>query len=582
MADGGSNQQDRTSARRLSQATLLYLALTLLLAYPLSVAPHRTLLDDSPDIQLFMWTLGWDTHAFVRQPLSVFDANIFHPLGRTLAYSENLIGSAFVAAPVLWATGNPVLALNVVSLLSCVLCGVGAWLLARRLGLGAAAAVVCGLVFAFSPARFFRISQAHLTAVQWIPFTLAYLHAYMDGGRRRDLRLAVGFFTLQALTSGHGAVFLAVAVLTVLAYRLVMGEPLALATRVRDLGLAGAALLVPARLLFLPYRAVQIEMGLRRTLEGSAPVPESFIASPAHVHAWLLSFLPPPHVNETASAFLFPGFVPLALAAAALLRVPGQVGSRAVKRDAWTWAAVRARQRLNVVPLYALLVLLSVLLAMGSPNGLWGLVYWLPGMNFVRAPSRFVILAVLGLAVLAAKGFERLTAGATPRGRQLAALAFGALFLVESAAIPLRVVPFRVAPPEVDRWLARQPAPVAVAEVPVDRSERFQTMYMLHSTAHWQKTVHGYSGFRPALHEEIYAHLRRFPDEAGLRKLAEVGVTHVVVHTDFYHPADRWPEVERRLADFSDWLKLEYSAGAGRVYSLRPPGAAPLPGVGGR
>src|SRR5262245_62008325 len=106
-------------------------------------------MDDSPDAHLFMWTLAWDTHAFVHQPLSIFDANIFYPNHDTLAYSENLIGSAFFAAPVLWLTGNYVLATNMVSLLACVLCGLGAYVLGRRLGLSGPAAFLCGLIFAF-------------------------------------------------------------------------------------------------------------------------------------------------------------------------------------------------------------------------------------------------------------------------------------------------------------------------------------------------------------------------------------------------------------------------------------------------
>src|SRR6185436_4594739 len=116
-------------------AAALYVALTFLLAYPLSVTANRTLPADDPDGHLFMWTLAWDTHAFVHQPLALFDANIFYPLRNTLGLSENLVGSAFIAAPVLWITGNPVLAVNVVSLLSCVLCGLGAYVLSRRLGL---------------------------------------------------------------------------------------------------------------------------------------------------------------------------------------------------------------------------------------------------------------------------------------------------------------------------------------------------------------------------------------------------------------------------------------------------------------
>ena len=48
---------------------------------------------------------------------------------------------------------------------------------------------------------------------------------------------------------------------------------------------------------------------------------------------------------------------------------------------------------------YAILAVLGFLLAAGPPLGLWPLVYWLPGLNFIRAPSRFMLMAILGLAV---------------------------------------------------------------------------------------------------------------------------------------------------------------------------------------
>ena len=153
-----------------------YLALTLLLTYPHSLNPARTVLFADPDTELFIWTLGWDVHAFLHAPLSIFDANIYFPQHHTLAYSENLIGSAFIAAPVIWLTGNPVLAINLVALSSCLLCALGAYLLARRVGMGRSGAIVSGLIFGFSPPRFGRLGQLHLTTVQWMPFALAYLH----------------------------------------------------------------------------------------------------------------------------------------------------------------------------------------------------------------------------------------------------------------------------------------------------------------------------------------------------------------------------------------------------------------------
>src|SRR5512136_2369645 len=108
-------------------AAAFFAALTIILTWPLVLHPVTTMLPQGPDADLFVWTLAWDAHAFLHHPLSIFDANIYYPLRHTLAYSENLIGSALFAAPVIWLTGSPVLALNIVAWLSCALCGLGAF-----------------------------------------------------------------------------------------------------------------------------------------------------------------------------------------------------------------------------------------------------------------------------------------------------------------------------------------------------------------------------------------------------------------------------------------------------------------------
>jgi hypothetical protein len=100
--------------------------------------------------------------------------------------------------------------------------------------------------------------------------------------------------------------------------------------------------------------------------------------------------------------------------------------------------------------------------------------------------------------------------------------------------------------------------------------ERRQTAYMIHSTAHWQKTVHGYSGFRPELHEALYSEMLQFPDDISLDAFLRLGVHYVVVHTDLYPPGE-WPAVEERIGQYRDWLKLEHVEGAGRVYSVTRP-----------
>jgi hypothetical protein len=264
-----------------------------------------------------------------------------------------------------------------------------------------------------------------------------------------------------------------------------------------------------------------------------------------------------------------------ALRVALTRRVPFVVAPR-LRRSADVVQRWWAARRRSMLAFYTGLTLVSLWLSIGPPLGVWPLVYWLPGLNFIRVPSRFTVLAVLGLAVLAGMGFDRLAARLRPRLRTLVAVVVGFLLVGEFAAMPMATMPYRFEVPMVDRWLDGRPKPFAIAEVPSpDPSmsgafERRQTAYMLHSTAHWQKTVHGYGGILPALHERLYREIARFPDEASLTSLTRLGVTYIVVHTELYPPGE-WQDVSARIDQYEAWLRLEHVAGTGRVYSLRRP-----------
>jgi hypothetical protein len=544
------------SRRELIAVTAIYAVLTVVMAYPFSLSPGSLVLADAPDTHLYLWTLAWDAYAFLHQPILIFDANIYHPFPNTLAYSENLIGTALFAAPIIWLTGDVVLAMNLAALLTCVLCGSGAYFLARRLGLHPYAAFICGVVFAFAPPRFFRMGQLHMTAVQWIPFTLAFLHSYFEHGRRRDLLFALACFSLQVLASGHGAAFLAVAVVLLLLWRTAFGQPFAWRQWLRDCGATGAYLIAPSMWMLLPYRAAQTGAGLRREYPADAmPGFESFVASPSRAHIALQEAVLGRTVNDQAIAYLFPGVIVLVLAAIAVVLYRPS-------RQPWRSAPV---------PFFALLAILSTLMFVTWPLDVWRHVYWLPGFNFIRVPSRFILVVMLCLGVLAAAAFEIVTAKWTTRVRLAAAVALSALLLAEYSSYPFNGVPYRVEIPAADRWLDSQPKPFAVAELPVPSAgdlgnyERSQTRAMLHATAHWQKTVHGYSGIRQPLHDRLYAVMTTFPEPASIDAMRGVGVTYVVVHGQDY--GDRWPQIETRLGQSRD-LQLVYSNGADRVYAI--------------
>ncbi|MGH9220161.1 MAG: hypothetical protein ACRD1W_12715 [Vicinamibacterales bacterium] len=543
--------------RRLALVSALYAGLTFMMAYPFSASLGSLVLADAPDTHLYLWTLAWDVYAFIHQPILIFDANIYHPYPNTLAYSENLIGSALFAAPIIWLTGDLVLAMNLIALLTCMLCGTGAYLLARRWQLSPHAAFICGIVFAFAPPRFFRMGQLHTTAVQWIPFTLAFLHSYLERGRRRDLLLALACWTLQVLSSGHGAAFLAVAIVILLAWRLASGQPVTWRQWLRDCGATGAYLVAPSIWILLPYRAAQADAGLRREyLSDGMPAVNDFLASPSRVHVYLQEWLLGRTVNDSANAFLFPGILAVVLAVIAVI----------------AWRPRRETRRASATGFFLVLALVSTLMFVTWPVDTWRHVYWLPGFNFIRVPSRFILLVMLCLGMLSAVAFDRLTRRFSDPGRLAAAVVVSLLLLTEYSSHPFGGVPFVMDVPAIDRWLDTQPKPFVVAEMPVPSPgnlgalERSQTRAMLHSTAHWQRTVHGYSGIRRPLHDQLYLDLTEFPAGPSIDALRNVGVTHVVVHSDYYD-AGHWRQVEPSLAQSAD-LKLVHTEGAGRVYTI--------------
>src|SRR5688572_16792539 len=58
--------------REIASVFLLSSAILFLLAYPLTIHPGSEVFPQGGDTNLFLWILGWDVHAIVHDPLSIF------------------------------------------------------------------------------------------------------------------------------------------------------------------------------------------------------------------------------------------------------------------------------------------------------------------------------------------------------------------------------------------------------------------------------------------------------------------------------------------------------------------------------
>ena len=173
---------------------------------------------------------------------------------------------------------------------------------------------------------------------------------------------------------------------------------------------------------------------------------------------------------------------------------------------------------------------------------------------------------------LAAAGFDWLTARLTAHVRWIWAAAASATLVAELFAAPLQVAPRVFSLPAADHWMATQHSPFVVAEFPLaaendGTGNLRQSEFMVHSTAHWQKTIHGYSGITPRLHETLFKTLLDFPDVRTLDDLESLGVTFVVFHKSLYRP-QAWAAMQARIREFPEDLTPVFEDQEACVYKL--------------
>ncbi len=488
----------RLTARDKLLALVAYFALTLALTYPLVLRPQSANRLDSPDALLNSWIVSWCLYQLPRDPLHLFDANIFYPEKGALALSENLLTGALLASPAALFSSSPVLLFNTVLLAAFVTSAYAAFLLAHDLTACRLAATLAGILFAFAPYRFAHVPHLQLQLAFGIPLSLYFARRILE--RRPGLGPVIGLASSIPLTFGssvyysiYGATIVPLLVLFELP-----GVPAGrrLGTFAR-LGLAAAAGTLMTLPLALPYWN-KLSSGMVRSLETASEFEATgvdYVSSFSRLHGFL------PKTSEP----LFPGFVAIGLAAAAL------------------WAPSKERRRARV---WIAVAILGVALSLGPSLGLFSILYEVfPPYRALRVPSRAGILFLLAVSMLAALGLRRLKGSAV----RVALVALAAAECV-SVPLPLRMEAPRL--PPIYHRLAAVEGEGALLELPLPPPERFQdnAVYVFRSSTHRRPIVNGYSGFVPEVYRETYEHLRTRPISEGLARLSGQGVRFVLAH----------------------------------------------------
>jgi hypothetical protein len=520
------------------------LGLAIVMTWPLARGLGRLGRTTTMDGLYSIWNVAWVAHALVTDPAALFDANIFYPHRRALAYSESNIIAGIVGVPAWLITGNAYAAHNTAVLFAFASTLVGAWLLLRRLSGNSAAAAVGAVLFAFCPYFYSHSAHIQLLMAGGIPLSMLALHRLVDRptlGRGLTLGAALG---TQALACAYYGIFAGLMVgyaVLFFAARRRLWRTLPFWTAVAAGAVSSIVIVLP---FFLPYLDLQRNSGFARSLDDASRYSAtwlSYLVSPAHAHRPLLSLAR--GMGWRISEVLFPGAIVIVLGA-----IGAALSLRRSDHD-----PQHARDRETVL-LYGSLGILAFWASFGPAAGLYTLLYRaVPPFTFLRAPSRFGLLLPMVLAVFSALALRRVPALAGSR-RALVASALGAVAIAE-----LNVAPFpweRALTASANYTvLAGMPKGV-VAEFPF-YGERvaypLHAQYMMFSTTHWMPLVNGYSDYIPPDFRQTAFVLDSFPSNDTFAILQKHRVRYIGVHWDMYGP--RAEEVRKRLESFLPHLR---------------------------
>ena len=521
-----------STRRFLVTAFLVYLSLACLMTYP-QVLHLRDGVHDDGDPLLNAWTLAWVAHQLPRAPARLFDANIFYPERRTLAFSETLLLPALVMAPLRWLGVGPLLVHNIVLLSGFILSGVGVALLVRTLTGWNGPALVAGIVFAFLPFRIDHYAHVQLQQTQCLPFALWAFHRLLARGRVRDGAVFGAFSAGQLLSCVYYGLLM-IPYLAVVCGTLLVGSARGAVERTRDGRVAPAIVVaiaivfvaaVPVGMAYLGAHKVVGERGRDEVVNGSATFTD---------------YLGPPPQNalygKALGSFaeqerrLFPGFV------AVVLAVVGLWPRRWSRRTLGVWVGSgsdHARSDGVAKIAYALGLLIAFDISLGYHGLTYPVLYeYFVPFRALRIPARNGIIVGLSLAVLAGYGVARVAAMVrSPAARRIVLTGIGALIAAEYTSRPIRLIAVPLTPPaaygDVVRDKGDSPT-TTLFEFPL--SSKDDPTYMYFSTFHWQHLVNGYSGFFPPAYVFLANAVDSIPDNASLHAIKSHGARYLLLH----------------------------------------------------
>jgi len=560
------------SLKRDSIVILFFTLLTVVMTYPWSFQLSSTV-HNSADSYLITWILAWDIHQLKEDPAELFNANVLYPHKNTLAFSEHEIENAVLAWPIVAFTNNPILAYNILTFLFFVLGGYSMYLLVYYLTRNAAAALLSGIIFGFSPYRFIHFPHLHLQAIFFFPLLILTLHILIKKQKIKYfflfslLLVLIGYMSGQYFLMSLVVVFLFMIFYFFIIIRKFPSRKF-LIKLIISLILVGIVIL-PG---FYPYFKLSQEDWLAVSddwpptlamINFYSPTVLDYLAFSPIIRQWV-------GYPKSVEKVLFTGFIVVILFITSMIYIFKRYKSN--------------KRILNNTILYFLIGSACFLLSFGalvrfsdSDSGIIGphMLFQtiVPGFEGIRALGRYYILVLLSVSVIIGMAFSLFLKKI--KKRSFSPLLYSILIimiLLEYHWIPpFQPIPLEKAKtsnsiPQVYRWLSDQEKDAVIIEFPIDAGVKKTAEYMYFSTYHWKKIVNGYSGYIPKDYWVLERNLLDFPSSDTIAVLKNIGVDYVIIHQGI--PSNFTKRVNPELLSTFDELTLIEKFDDDYVYKL--------------
>lgn len=475
-------------------AFMAYTISSIIFTYPVAFSTNE--IPGLGDVYQFLWIFWWFKIALLNFTNPYYTDIIYYPIGASLAFTELTPFNSVISIPLQLAFGL-INAYKILWIFSFIASGYGTFLLVKYLTENTKAAFISGVIFMFCPYHFAHaLGHMNLTTTEWIPFYVLFLIKTLNEPQKLNAIYASFFLFLSAMSSSYYLIFLASFTLLYYFYYLALDKK----ASIRDAIISASIILILFGSVISPFVFLMLVELLRSNymynggyIEYSADLLGFFIPSLLHpifkdyVSQIYLSF-----TGNVAEYTVFAGYSVILLSLIAFFKVR--------TKDVRFWMLSTA-----TFFLLSLGPILHIKGVFSTPYEGYNLVVALPYailaqipiFSIARVPSRWDVMVMLSLAILAGYGLNYVfsicrnkTSGKFDNTDILFIIIF-LLIVFEFLAVPFPMS--STGTPAFYEQLANETIDYAIIEVPLIGNA--EAMY--YQTKHNKKMIGGYTSRLP-------------------------------------------------------------------------------------